>query len=41
MHFESVQEGSANILRRFGVQNALGFLNVQDGDLLGNAKQVT
>lgn len=27
MRFESVQEGSANLLRRFGVQNALGFHN--------------
>ena len=41
MHFEGVQEGSANLLRRFGVQNALGFLNVSDNSIIKNAKQVT
>lgn len=37
MSFENVQEGSANLLRRFGVYNVLGFRNAEDL----NPKQVT
>lgn len=37
MSFENVQEGSANLLRRFGVNNVLGFRNAEDL----NPKQVT